>query len=144
MEEEAEAYFEKIKKLGGVIQAIELGFFQKEIAKAASVYQREIDAKDRIIVGVNEYVEEDENVEIPILTINPRVEKDQIASMRQVKAERSETEAQAGLSALRQSATDGSNLMPHFVNCARNYVTLGEMVQVLREEFGEYLEVAMF
>lgn len=144
MEEEAEEYFAKIKELGGVISAIELGFFQREIAKAAALYQKEIDEGDRIIVGVNDYVEEEEIVEIPILRIDPQVEKDQVAALRQVKAQRSETEVQTSLAALRESATNGNNLMPQFVDCARNYISLGEMVQVLREEFGEYLEAATF
>jgi methylmalonyl-CoA mutase N-terminal domain/subunit len=144
MEEGAEEYFEQIKKLGGVISAIELGFFQREIARAAAQYQKEIDAKSRIIVGVNEYIEEDERVEIPILRIDPQVEKDQIAAIRKVKSERSESDALASLAALRESAANGGNLMPKLLDCARNYVTLGEMVQVLREEFGEYAEAAMF
>ncbi len=144
MEEGAEEYFEQIKKLGGVISAIELGFFQREIARAAAQYQKEIDAKSRIIVGVNEYIEEDERVEIPILRIDPQVEKNQIAAIRKVKSERSESDALASLAALRESAGNGGNLMPKLLDCARNYVTLGEMVQVLREEFGEYAEAAMF
>lgn len=144
MEEEAEEYFEQIKKLGGVISAIELGFFQKEIAKAAAVYQREIDRKERIIVGVNDFIESDEKVEIAILTIDPQVEREQIGEVKKVKSQRSETEVQESLAALRQCAQNDGNLMPHFVDCARKYATLGEMVQVLREEFGEYLEAAMF
>lgn len=144
MEEEAEKYFEKIKELGGVISAIELGFFQREISKAASLYQQEIDSNERIIVGVNEYVEVEEKIEIPILRIDPQVEKDQIKALQQIRAQRSDTEAQSSLSGLRESAIHGNNMMPHLLECARNYVTIGEMVQVLREEFGEYLEAATF
>ena len=144
MEEEAEKYFEKIKELGGVISAIELGYFQREISKAASLYQQEIDSNERIIVGVNEYVEVEEKIEIPILRIDPQVEKDQIKALQQIRAQRSDTEAQSSLSGLRESAIHGNNMMPHLLVCARNYVTIGEMVQVLREEFGEYLEAATF
>ena len=144
MEEEAEKYFEKIKELGGVISAIELGYFQREISKAASLYQQEIDSNERIIVGVNEYVEVEEKIEIPILRIDPQVEKDQIKALQQIRAQRSDTEAQSSLSGLRESAIHGNNMMPHLLECARNYVTIGEMVQVLREEFGEYLEAATF
>ncbi len=144
MEEEAEKYFEKIKELGGVISAIELGYFQREISKAASLYQQEIDSNERVIVGVNEYVEEEEKIEIPILRIDPQVEKDQINTLQQIRAQRSDAEAQASLSGLRESAIHGNNMMPHLLECARNYVTIGEMVQVLREEFGEYLEAATF
>ena len=144
LEEEAEAYFERIEKLGGVIPAIELGFFQKEIAKAASKFQQEIDNDERIIVGVNNYIEEDEKIEIPILKIDTQVEKDQVNNLKKVRSERNDDVVQQNLKALRQCAIDGSNLMPHFVECARNYVSLGEMIQVLKEEFGEYREAAVF
>lgn len=144
LEQEAEAYFAKIDKLGGVIPAIELGFFQKEIAKAAAQYQREIDQKERIIVGVNGYVEQEEKIEIPILKIDKNVEKEQLKNLQTVKAERDSNAVQKSLKALRASASNGSNLMPRFIDCAKNYVTLGEMVQVLKEEFGEYREAAIF
>ncbi|HDL17604.1 MAG TPA: methylmalonyl-CoA mutase, partial [Bacteroidetes bacterium] len=144
LEREAETYFAKIDKLGGVISAIELGFFQKEIAKAAAKYQAEIDKNERIIVGVNGYVEQEEKIEIPLLKIDPNVEKEQKKNLRKVKAERDNNAVQRSLQALRASAVDGSNLMPHFIACAKNYVTLGEMVQVLKEEFGEYREAAVF
>ena len=86
----------------------------------------------------------DEVIEIPILKIDTRVEKEQIENLRRVRAERSETEVQKSLAALRVSASSGKNLMPNFIDCACNYVSLGEMIQVLKEEFGEYREAAVF
>jgi len=144
MEEKAEEYFEKIEALGGVIAAIEKGFFQKEIANAAYRYQQEIEKKERIIVGINEYIEKDEKIEIPILRIDPRVEEEQIASLRRVKEMRDNGYAKECLERLRRSARDGSNLMPRFIECAKAYATLGEIVQVLKEEFGEYRESPIF
>ncbi len=144
MEENAEAYFEKIENLGGVVPAIEIGYFQKEIAKAAAKYQEEIDEKERIIVGVNDFIEQNETIEIPLLKIDPGVEKNQLKNLNKVKAERNATVVQQCLKELRQSSVDGTNLMPHFIKCAKNYVSLGEMIQVLKEEFGEYQETAVF
>ncbi len=144
MEREAEAYFDRIESLGGVIPAIEKGFFQKEIADAAFRYQEEIDKKERIIVGVNEYVEENEKIDIPILRIDPEVEKEQVRNLKKVKAERDSEKVTQCLQKLRNAARDGSNLMPRFIECARAYASLGEMIQVLREEFGEYREPIVF
>ncbi len=144
MEEQAEAYFERIESLGGVIPAIEKGFFQKEIADAAFRYQEEIDKKERTIVGVNDYVEENEKIDIPILRIDPEVEKEQVRSLKKVKAERDGEKVKNCLQKLRNAARGGSNLMPRFIECARAYASLGEMIQVLREEFGEYREPIIF
>ena len=144
MEEQAEDYFRRIEGLGGVIPAIEKGFFQKEIADAAFRYQEEIDKKERIIVGVNDYVEEDEKIDIPILKIDPEVEKEQVQNLKKVKETRDNEKVKSCLQKLRNAARDGSNLMPRFIECARAYASLGEMIQVLREEFGEYREVSIF
>jgi len=144
MEEEAEKYFEKIDALGGVIPAIEAGFFQREIAQAAYRYQRELDNKVKIIVGVNEYVEEDEKIEIPILHVPPEVEIKQRERIAQVRASRNNEAAEKALEELKQSATDGTNLMPRLIECTRKYVTLGEMCNALAEVFGVYEEPAVF
>jgi len=144
MEEKAEEYFARIDALGGVIPAIEKGFFQREIANAAYRYQQEIEKKERIIVGVNEYIEKDEKLEIPLLKIDPQVEVEQKRNLKKLKENRDNGRVRDCLQRLRQSARDGSNLMPHFIDCARAYVTLGEMVQVLREEFGEYQGPVIF
>jgi methylmalonyl-CoA mutase N-terminal domain/subunit len=144
MEQEAEQYFEKIEMLGGVIPAIEQGFFQREIAEAAYRYQRELDTKEKTIVGVNQYVEEDEKIDIPILAISPEVEIVQKKRLAEVRQSRNQEAVDLALKALKQAAADGTNLMPHLLNATRNYVTLGEMCNSLIEHFGIYEEVAVF
>ena len=144
MEEEAERYFEKIDMLGGVIPAIEEGFFQREIAEAAYRYQSEIDKKEKIIVGVNEYVEDEEEIEIPILTITPEVEAKQKKRLAELRHERNANDVEQAISELQQGAADGSNLMPLLLKATRAYVTLGEMCNALAEHFGIYEEPAVF
>lgn len=144
MEKDAEEYFEKIDSLGGVIPAIEAGFFQREIAEAAYRYQQELDRKEKIIVGVNEYVEENERIEIPILSISPEVEIKQKKRLAEVRSSRDEQEVLKSLDALRSAAEDGSNLIPRLLDCTRAYVTLGEMCNSLAEVFGIYEEPAVF
>ncbi len=144
MEKEADAYFEKIDALGGVVPAIEAGFFQREIAGAAYRYQQELDKKEKIIVGVNEYVEEGGKIEIPILVISPEVELKQKERIARVRGNRDQEKVEQSLSALRQAAADGSNLMPYLLECTRSYVTLGEMCGALAEVFGVYEEAAVF
>ncbi len=144
MEQAAEAYFEQIDALGGVIPGIEKGFFQKEIARAARQYQDEIERKERIIVGVNAFKDKDEKLDIPILKIDESVERKQVEDLKALKRTRSQTAVQESLQRLRQAARDGSNLMPHFIDCAKAYATIGEMIEVLKEEFGEYKEPTFF
>ena len=143
MEEEAEKYFDRIDSLGGVIPAIEAGFFQREIADAAYRYQQELDRKEKIIVGVNEYVE-DQQPEIPILTILPEVEEKQKHRIAEVRASRNMSEVERTLAELQQAAKDDSNIMPKLLACTRAYATLGEMCGTLQEVFGVYEEVAVF
>jgi len=144
MEQEAEEYFEKIDALGGVLKAIDKGFFQKEIADAAYEYQKKLEQRKRVQVGVNEFVVSGEKVEIDILKVDPAVEAHQTKRLAKVRAERSEPEWKVALAGLRQAARDGTNLMPHFLACARAYATLGETLDVLREEFGEYRETPIY
>jgi methylmalonyl-CoA mutase N-terminal domain/subunit len=144
MEAEAEQYFEKIEMLGGVIPAIEQGFFQREIAEAAYRYQRELDKKEKVIVGMNQYVEEGEKIDIPILSISPDVEVLQKKRLAELHQSRNQEAVKKSLSELKQSAADGSNLMPHLLHATRNYVTLGEMCNSLIEHFGIYEEQAVF
>jgi len=144
MEDEAEQYFEKIDALGGVIRSIEAGFFQKEIADAAYRYQTELDRKEKIVVGMNEFVEEDERIDIPILTIPKEVEIAQVKRLKELHASRDNDMAKRCLDNLQKSAKDGTNLMPRILECARNYVTLGEMCNTLKEEFGVYVEQTVF
>ncbi len=144
LEEEAHRYFERIDALGGVIPAIEAGFFQREIAEAAYRYQQALDAKEKIIVGVNDFVEESERIEIPILTVSPEVEVKQRRRLADLRHSRNVLEVRDALQALRQAAVDGSNVMPLLLRCTRAYVTLGEMCDTLKEVFGVYEEPAVF
>ncbi len=140
MEAEAEAYFEEIDRRGGVMACIEEGYLQRELAKAAYVYQQEIDAKERIIVGVNDYILENEKIEIPILVIDPDVEEKQRASIKKAKSIRSDKRVAETLEELRQACRDGKNRMPFLINCVREYCTLGEMCLAMQDVFGDYIE----
>ena len=144
LEHEAEAYFARIESLGGVIPAIEAGFFQHEIAAAAYRYQQELDAKEKIVVGVNEFVEEGEKIEIPILQIVPEVEAKQRRRLAEVRASRNAAAVEQAVKDLKQAARDGGNLLPHFLSCTRVYATLGEMCSTLTEVFGLHQEAAIF
>ena len=144
MEKQANDIFDQIDSLGGVIPAIETGYFQKEIADAAYRYQREVEKKEKFIVGVNEFVEEGENVEIPILTVSPEVEITQKKRLAEIKQSRNNELVKESLKEINYAASNGNNLMPVFVKAAGNYVTLGEMVTELREVFGTYQEAAVF
>jgi methylmalonyl-CoA mutase, N-terminal domain len=144
MEAKAEEYFTKIDELGGVIPAIEKGFIQNEIAKAAYQYQREIEKNERIIVGVNDFIEEDEKIEIPILEIKKEVERKQVKRLNELKQKRSQKHVDAALASLKDAAINNRNLMPEFIACAKVYATLGEMINILKEPFGEYIETAEF
>ncbi len=136
--------FEQIDSLGGVIPAIETGYFQKEIADAAYRYQKEVERKEKYIVGVNEFIEPNEKVDIPILTISPEVQKKQVQRLSELKQSRNQQMVIDCLNEINQAAIDGKNLMPVFVKAAHNYVTLGEMVSELKTVFGTYEEVSVF
>lgn len=144
MEVEAEKIFEEIDSLGGVVPAIEAGYFQKEIADAAYRYQMELDKKEKIVIGVNEFVEENEKIDIPILQISPEVEAKQKEKLRILKESRNQIDVNDCLNEIDDAARNGKNLMPTFIKAAENYVTLGEMVAILKEPFGIYKETAVF
>ncbi len=144
MEKEANEIFEEIDSFGGVIPAIETGYFQKEIADSAYRYQMEVERKEKFIVGVNEFVEKDEKVDIPILLISPEVEIKQKKRLADLKQSRNQQDVKKSLDDIRIAAVEGNNLMPTLINAAHNYVTLGEMVTELKEIFGIYQEAAVF
>ncbi|MBN2565742.1 MAG: methylmalonyl-CoA mutase, partial [Candidatus Eisenbacteria bacterium] len=144
MEEGCRDYFAQIDKLGGVIPAIEKGFFQREIARAAFVYQRELEEKKRIVVGVNDFIDEEEKVNIDLLKIGPEAAEIQRKSLVDVRRERDDAKVKSALGGLREAAEGTDNLMPHFVECCRAYATEGEMIGVLREVFGEYREPPIY
>ena len=144
MEEEANDIFDQIDVFGGVIPAIEAGYFQKEIADAAYRYQKEIEKKEKIIVGVNEFIEPDEQIEIPILTISPEVEITQKKRLSEIRQSRNQEKVNESIAEIRDAAINNINLMPVLLKAARNYVTLGEMVGELKEVFGTYEEITVF
>lgn len=144
MEAEANKIFDQIDAIGGVIPAIEAGYFQKEIADAAYRYQQEVERKEKFIVGVNEFVEENEKIEIPILTISPEVEIAQKKRLADLKQSRNQNDVDNSLTEILAAAENGNNLMPVFVKAAHNKVTLGEMVGELKKVFGTYDEVVVF
>ena len=144
LENDAEKYFEDIEKNGGVIQAIEDGYFQREIARSAEDYQKLIDEKQLYIVGVNKFNKEDENIDIPILEIGPEVEKERINSINKLKANRDQTLVQQSLNAIQECCKNKKNIMPAIINAAKSNVTLGEIVTVMKVEFGEWQEAASF
>jgi methylmalonyl-CoA mutase, N-terminal domain len=144
MEKEANAIFDQIDAIGGVVAAIETGYFQKEIADAAYRYQKEVERKEKFIVGVNEFIEENEKIDIPILTVSPEVQKQQVKRLTELRQSRNQKAVEESLDAIKSAVVDGKNLMPEFLNAANNYVTLGEMVGELKEVFGTYQETAVF
>ena len=142
MEAQAWDYFEKVEALGGVLPAIEAGFFQQEIADAAYRHQMELDYKERIMVGVNEYANTDP-VEIPILEMDPQGYDTQCARLEEVRATRDNERVGQRLAALREVAQGTGNLMPPIIEAIKSYATLQEMMDVFREVFGEYEEPAI-
>jgi len=143
MEQEANRYFREIEALGGVLPAIEKGYFQRQIAESAYRYQREIDTKARVVVGVNEYVAE-EPLEIPLLEMDREGERRQIARLQRVRAERNNEAVSQKLAALEEAARGTQNLMPFIIDAVREYATLGEICDVFRKVFGEYREPVYF
>jgi methylmalonyl-CoA mutase N-terminal domain/subunit len=143
MEEETYKYFDKVQRLGGVIPAIEKGFFQREIAESAYRYQKETDENQRIIVGVNRYTL-DEKPSIPILKMDEKGEERQIHRLQKLRKERDGQKVQRHLQQLRKAAMGDENLMPSILDCIHSYATLGETCDVLREVFGEYKEQAIY
>ncbi len=139
MERRTYEMFKQIDHFGGVIKAIEAGYFQREIAESAFRYQREIDKQERIIVGVNEYVKA-EPLAIPILQFDPDGERRQIARLQQLRRERDNEKVGAALHALREAALGTANMMPFILDAVRAYATLQEITDVLRQVFGVYQE----
>ncbi|RKZ31345.1 methylmalonyl-CoA mutase [bacterium] len=140
LEDEAEAYFDEIEKRGGVIQCIEDGYFQREIARAAYNYQKAIEKGDRVVVGVNEFVEEDEEIRIPLLKIDKQVEIDQCEMLEKLRKERDNDAVKRTLDNLRAVAEGDGNTVEAILECVRAYATEGEMCDVMREVWGEYTE----
>src|SRR6266542_4281747 len=144
LEAEAYDYFDRIGRLGGVIPAIKENFFQREIADASFRYQHEVEAKQRIVVGVNQY-ELDEERELDLLRIDPALEQKQIDRVKGLRDRRDSSAVEASLARLKEaSVRDDVNLMPLIVDAARAYVTMGEMCDALRETWGVWRETPVF
>jgi methylmalonyl-CoA mutase, N-terminal domain len=144
LEAEAYDYFGRIEKLGGVIAAIKENFFQREIADASFRYQAEVEAKQRIVVGVNRYELEDE-AELELLRIDPALEQQQIERVQALRGRRDSAAVEASLARLKEAATrENANLMPLLIEASRAYATLGEMCDALRETWGTWRETPVF
>lgn len=143
LEKEAYEYFERIDRMGGVIAAIEKGYFQLEISRSAYAYQLALERQRKHHVGVNIFTE-DEIPAIETLKIPAEVEKAQSGKLRKLKRERNGRKVRETLGRLRKAAKDGENLMPRILDCVRAYATLGEMCGTLKEEYGVYHEPIIF
>ncbi len=145
LERQAEAYFEQIAEYGGVVEAIEAGFFAREIAEASYRYQRSIEAKDRIVVGVNAFEKEERFDDIELLRITEKTEREQTQAVQRVRAERDAARARASLERLQRACRDSKdNVMPHLIACVNAYCTEGEIVEAMVEVYGRYVERSVF
>ncbi len=140
LESRAREYLAKIDELGGAVAAIERGYMQREIQNAAFLYQREIETKDRIIVGVNEFTSGGE-MPTDILRVNPALEEKAKERLQKIRAERNAAVARGALERVEASARDGSNLMPPIIEAVRSWCTLGEISDAMRRVFGDYKPV---
>jgi methylmalonyl-CoA mutase N-terminal domain/subunit len=144
IEEKTSKYIEQIDSMGGAVAAIEKGFMQHEITESAYRYQREVESKKRIVVGVNEFVTE-EKIPIKILQIDPEIEKKLVQRLQQIKRERNKAKVDDALSKLRVAAEiEDKNLMPFVLEAVKEYATLGEICDAMREIFGEYKPSSIF
>jgi len=143
MEDEAYKYFDRIEALGGVIPAIRKGFFQQEIANSAYRYQKEVEDRERIIVGVNEYVEDEETVVTPLRVTKAAYDR-QLARLTAIRGKRDTPKWRKSIDALRKAAEGDANMMPCIVDCVRAEATLGEICDTLREVFGTWEEPLLY
>jgi methylmalonyl-CoA mutase N-terminal domain/subunit len=140
MEEGAFEYFRKIDDFGGMIEAIDAGYPQREIQDSAYEYQKAVESKDKVIVGVNEFEMKDEPMAVPLLQIDESVAELQTERLKRLRAERDNGLVETTLEKLAEGARAGENTMPLLLDCVRAYATLGEMCDALRPVYGEYRE----
>jgi methylmalonyl-CoA mutase N-terminal domain/subunit len=143
MEAAAYDYFARIDELGGMVEAIRRNFPQREIADAAFAFQRELDGRQRIVVGVNDFTEGD-GEETPILRIDPALERKQADRLAATRASRDAAAVEASLAELKRVAAGDQNLMPAIIDAARARATEGEMIAAMQEVFGTYTESPVF
>ena len=144
LEREAEALFAQIDEQGGVVKGLEEGWFQRKIAEAASRHQWEIEQRRRVVVGVNDFANDDEEITIPLLKVGMDAEREQRARMAEMRATRDNAAVQRHLDALREGARGSANLVPLILDCARSYCTLYEIRAALEDVFGAYREPVFF
>ena len=144
MEEKAEEYFRKVEAIGGVIPAIEEGFFQKEIAQAAYTYEKKVNSKQRIVVGVNEFVKEEEGSDIPTLEIGTEAEKGQIGTLAKLRRRRNPDQVEKALKGVEEACSSGESLVPPIIEAAKVHATAGDIVRILKKAFGEWHESSVF
>ncbi len=144
LEAEALALFDEIDGMGGVVPGIEQGWFQQEIAGSAMRQQREVESGDRVVVGVNHFLEGSEKLEIETLKIDPAIEERQVAEMARMRTERDDEAVRATLAALTEACASGENVVPRILDCARAYCTLYEIRAAMEEVFGAYKEPVFF
>jgi methylmalonyl-CoA mutase N-terminal domain/subunit len=140
MEQGTLTYWDTIDRMGGMVEAIELGYPQKEIAEAAYQFQQSVERRDKVIVGVNDFIQEDEPP-IEILYIDDTAAERQLARLDALKRSRDHDAVQRSLDRLRETARGTGNTMPAILDCVRAYATVGEMCDALRQVWGEYEEV---
>ncbi|MFZ1039531.1 MAG: methylmalonyl-CoA mutase family protein, partial [Candidatus Bathyarchaeia archaeon] len=144
IEERAQKYIEQIDGIGGAVAAIEKGFMQREITESAYRFQKEVEAKKRVIVGVNDFAS-DEKVSMKLLQIDPAIEKKLVKQLKRIKRERNKEKVNEALSKLREAAEkENVNLVPFILEAVKEYATLGEVCCTLREVFGEYKPPSIF
>ena len=144
IENDVENYFKEIESLGGVIPAIEDGFFQREISRSSSEYQSKVDNQERIVVGVNKFKENNEEIDIPLLDINEDVGINQIKQLQILKKNRSQSNVNLILEEITKVCKSGENLMPFIISAAKEHATVGEIIEAMRNEFGEWQETVGF
>ncbi len=145
MERQAEAYFAQIEEYGGVVEAIEAGFFQKEIAEASYRYQRSVESKDRVIVGVNHFTREENTDDLELLRITEETAREQSSRVAEIRATRDAAAVASTLARLKVACGDPKdNLMPHLIDCVNAYCTEGEIVEAMVSVYGRYIERSVF
>ena len=144
LEDEAEATFAEIERLGGVVRGIETGWFQRQIAQSASRYQRDVEERRRLIVGVNEFVVDEPEVTIPLLQIGEEAAREQAERLGKLRGTRAGDLVKRRLDALSEAAGRQDNLIPQMLDAARAYATLFEIREALERVYGSYREPIFF
>ena len=140
MEHDANQYFNDINKIGGVISGIESGYFQKEIADSATLYNNKVENNERIVVGVNNFVKENEKIDIPILEISDEVQKKQINGLKELRLKRNNKLVHSKLMEITSACRTNKNLLPLIIEASLEYATLGEIVKAMKDVFGDWHE----